>query len=218
MIFSFEEYERIFKSVFRHSTEQPGFYVLDFSHQIDAITFRQYMVDIKQVLGNLCKVRLNKKLDYQSVGRFNHQNTSKLHRDTAMPHSFLMLGYEPTEVKSNMYIADYSRFIEDQGMTIESYFKGDHETNQPYGNLPKSYITQLPPFVKDHYRLLLLNNSKSFEKPTLGVFHAAEIYETLPNEPRILNYMMMYLCDLETKDAYSEEAIKGFVNKGSINN
>lgn len=127
--FSAKELHVVFEAVFRDSTIQPGFYYQDLGKQIDSKTFRQRMVALKDGLSNICELRLNKQLNYQWVGRFNHQHASRFHRDSAEAHSFLMLGYEPTKVDSKVYVADYTKLIETQNISLETYFGGSQDIN-----------------------------------------------------------------------------------------
>ncbi|WP_276166184.1 hypothetical protein [Zobellia alginiliquefaciens] len=206
-----------YNDVFRKSANEPGFYVWNFGNKIDSTTFRQNMVDIKNELSKLCELHLNKQLNFQSIGRFNHQHSSRPHRDTAKPHSFLMLGYEPTKVNNKVYVTDYSKYIDSQQISLKEFFGGDPDANLILDNsVLEPFITELNPFPKENYRLLLLNNSKSFEDATFGVFHSAEIIEKLEGENRVLNYNMMHLCNLNTEEEYNLQAINDFVQTDQI--
>lgn len=218
LVFSTKEIETAYNAVFRSSTNQPGFYSWDFGSQIDSKTFRQYMVDLKKELSKLCGLQLNKQLNYQSVGRFNHQHTSKLHRDTANNHSFLMLGYEPTTVDSKVYVADYSKYLEEKNITLEAFFGGDREANLvENNNVLEPYKTEFTSFKKENYSLLLLNNSKSFDETTFGIFHAANIPNKVETQDRVINYMMMQLSENNEKEQYDSQIIDEFVSTNKVN-
>lgn len=215
--FSTKQLQAIYEAVFRNSSEQPGFYFQDFGSQIDSATFRQKMVELKEGLSNLCELRTNQQLNYQGIGRFNHQHSSRFHRDSAEEHSFLMLGYEPTQVDSKVYVADYTKYIESQNISLEAYFGGNQSVNTASDEqLLEPYITELEPFSKNHYRLLLVNNSKSFEAKTWGVFHRGEVLQKLEGEDRTLNYMMLHLCDTTVKEQYNAQKISDFINTRNV--
>lgn len=208
----------IYNNIFRESTKQTGFYYLNLGSKLDSKVFRQLMVEFKNALSNLCKQHLKKELHYQSLGRFNHQNTSKPHRDTAGNHSFLMLGYEPTMVESKAYITDYSKYIEHKGISIETFFGEDKEANLVDDiSLLEDYKTEMKPFNKDDYRILIANNSRSYEETTLGVFHSAEITKKLDNQDRILNYIMLQLSDLNSEEQYTLQNVQEFLSTDKIN-
>ncbi len=216
--FSKKEVNNIYKEVFRQSTINSGFCYFDFGKEIDSESFRQIMVNLKKSISETCKTKLNKKLIYQSIGRFNHQNTSRFHRDTAENHSFLMLGYEPTKVDSKVYVADYSKYIEVHNIPLLNYFENDESTNtiENYDGL-EPYITELNPFYKNHFRLLILNNSKSFTEKTYGVFHRGEIPNEVEQENRVLNYMMLHLSDKLVEEKYSNEIVNDFISTKLVN-
>ena len=215
--YSIKELNAIYQAVFRNSTSQPGFYYQDLGKQLNSKAFRQRMIELKDGLSYISEQASNKKLNYQSIGRFNHQHSSRFHRDSAEPLSFLMLGYEPTQVESKVYIADYTKLIESQNISLEAYFEGDEGINTAADEKQLNpYVTELSPFSKDNYRLLLLNNSKSFQEKTFGVFHRGEISQKVDQEDRIINYMMLYLCDKEAEEQHSVEAISEFVNTDKV--
>ncbi|OJJ21136.1 hypothetical protein BKI52_11245 [marine bacterium AO1-C] len=216
--FTPQQLQTIYDAVFRDSTDQPGFYFQDFGSELDSSTFRQKMIALKEGLSNICTLRSNKRLNFQGMGRFNHQHSSRFHRDSAEPHSFLMLGYEPTQVESNVYVADYTKYIEEHRTSLEAYFGGSQDVNTANDEeLLAPYITQLAPFPKNHYRLLLVNNSKSFTEKTLGVFHRGEVLQLVEGEDRILNYMMLHLCDQSVEEQYDELTIRDFINTEKVN-
>lgn len=208
----------IYNNTFRESTKKDGFYYLNLGSKSNSKTLRQLMVDLKNALSTLCNQHLKKELHYQSLGRFNHQNTSKPHRDTADNHSFLILGYEPTMVESKAYITDYSKYIEYEGISIETFFGEDMEANLVEGiSSLENYSTEIKPFNKDDYRILIANNSRSYEESTFGVFHSAEIPKKLDGQDRILNYMMLRLSNLNCKEQYSLQNVQEFLSTDKVN-
>ncbi|UTW63230.1 hypothetical protein KFE98_03475 [bacterium SCSIO 12741] len=216
-LFSTQEIKSAYQAVFRNSTEEPGFYYWDLGDQIDSRTFRQYMVELKNGLAQLCESQLQKRLNYQSMGRFNHQHTSRYHRDNGDTFSFLMLGYEPTPVDSRAFITDYTKYLEKENLSLIDFFGGDQEANLVLNQeMLDPYTTEMNPFHKDHYRLLLLNNSKSYDAPSHGVFHSAEIPHKMEEKDRVLNYLMLHLCDWETKEHYDEQAVHDFIYNDKV--
>ncbi len=216
--FTPEQLQAIYEAVFRSATTQPGFYYQDLGAQMDSKTFRQKMIALKVGLSEICTLRANKQLNFQGIGRFSHQQSSRFHRDSAEAHSFLMLGYEPTQVDSKVYVADYTKYIEDQNMSLADYFGGDQDVNIANSEqLLAPYITELAPFPKDHYRLLLANNSKSFEEKTFGVFHRGEVPQAIEGADRVLNYMTLHLCDQGVEDQYDAQTIADFIHTKQVN-
>lgn len=215
--FSSKDLNIIYESIFRDSTNDSGFYFQDMGKQIDSKTFRQIMIELKEGLSNLCKKRSNKRLNYHWMGRFNHQHTSGFHRDNAAEHSFLILGYEPTKVDSRVYLADYTKLIEKENISLNTYFHSDQEENVASKDWSlKPYVSELTPFYKDTFRLVILDNSKSFNEKTFGVFHRGEVLKSIDGEDRVINSIMLHLCDSETEEQHTQKQIRDFVNTDRI--
>jgi hypothetical protein len=66
------------------------------------------MVDLKNELSFI--VKYDKKLSYHWLVRFDQQVNTPFHVDNAADQSFLMLGYEPSEIESELHIADYYKY------------------------------------------------------------------------------------------------------------
>lgn len=205
-----------FEAVFRSSTEQPGFYYLDLGPNLDSQSFRRIMVELMNGVMSRAESRLGRQLKIQWIGRFDHQHTSRFHRDNAAAHSFLLLGYEPTEIESSASVADYSKWIQTQGLTVEDYF-GDPEVNTAADDSELDPVAStLGPFTKNHYRLLLLNNGKSTTEPALGVFHRGEVTASDSNHDRVINSIMLYLDDGAGSAQPSSQEVEAFITTTRI--
>ena len=163
---------KILAAVWRHSLSDPGYYLMDMG-EIDSKTLRQKMVEIKQGLSLF---------GFRSMARFDQQNTTRFHQDGGPDFNILMLGYEPSKVKSKLYIADHACAANDLNirpsqLVIEAMIGKDGRLN--------NYISELPAFEENHSYILLVNNSKE-----LGVLHKAVI-ESNPAESRIINSVML---------------------------
>ena len=80
------------------------------------------MVNLKQELSLLFKQSYGEELAYYSLGRFDQKKTTRLHLDGAPACSFLMLGYEPSLVKSRFLIADYATCAQELTLTPRQFF------------------------------------------------------------------------------------------------
>ncbi len=215
--FSEKEMECLFKDVLRDSTEQPGFYYKDLGADFDSKSLRRLQLELKERLSELCQQRLDKQINYQWMSRTNHRNSSKFHIDTAPEQSILILGYEPTSVESKAYLADYTKYLEDQNLSAQDYFRNSINGNfAPDDEALTPYVSEVSPFPKEHYRLLVINNSRSFGQKSYGVFHRGEVPENLNQEDRLVNGVMVSLCDLGTPESYEEHLIANFVNSDLV--
>lgn len=152
-------YQEIFEKVWRTDQSQPGFYVVD-AGKIDSHTLREQMVRIKEGFSKFVPFH------YSWLMRFDQQVTTKFHKDGGPDENLLILGYEPSEVRSNLYIGDDLDF----GTEKESPDK----------------ITKVPDFEEGHSYIVILNNSKQW-----GILHKAEILNPDPNKPRVVNSMQL---------------------------
>ncbi|WP_016989573.1 hypothetical protein [Flavobacterium sp. ACAM 123] len=179
-------------NVFRKDTDKPGFVHLDFGKQIGSNQLRTIMVELKTELSKCTITRFDKRLAYQWLGRFDQQVSTPFHLDNAGDQSFLMLGYEPSEIQSKLYLADYHKFsreseaaLKDDAVRFNPIIKEDESALKPY-------ISEVSPFDKDSYKIVLINNSNSkSNRETLGVFHMASIIEQDLSKSRVINSMML---------------------------
>jgi len=179
-------------NVFRTNTNQAGFVHLDFGKQIGSNQLRSIMVDLKAEFSKYTAEQFNKTLSYQWLGRFDQQVTTPYHLDNAGDQSFLMLGYEPSEIESELYLADYHKFSRESETASNQHFDKTYPIFKGDETLLKPYITEVSPFKKDTYKIILLNNSNSNpENETLGVFHMARIIKQDLNKSRVINSMML---------------------------
>lgn len=183
----------VFYKVFRTNYSESGFVVISFDELITSEYLRASMVALKKGLSKKCNEVFNETLDYYWLGRFNQQNTTKFHRDNATENSFLMLGYEPTEIDSKLYFADYHQLIADKKIPVDQYYELYNPIFKEGEELLIPYITSIKGFNKNSYNIILINNSDITSKKTLGVLHKAEIIKKDTNKNRIINSMMLYL-------------------------
>lgn len=210
--FNEEALDKIYRAVFRPTTNEPGFYHLDLGTEIDSKAFRKQMVELKERLSRTCQLHQNKQLNYQWMSRTNHRNSSQFHIDTAPEQSILMLGYEPSTVESKVYLADYTRFLEENELSAQDYFRNSINGNfAPNDEELTPYVSELTPFPKDHYRIVVINNSRSFGQKTYGVFHRGEVPDNLVQEDRLVNAIMLAVCESGIEETYGDHMIKNFM-------
>jgi hypothetical protein len=68
-------------------------------------------------------LNMTKKLSYHWLVRFDQQVNTPFHVDNAADQSFLMLGYEPSEIESELHIADYYKYANESGTATKDYLK-----------------------------------------------------------------------------------------------
>ena len=129
------------------------------------------------------------------MGRFDQRETTKYHLDGAPAESMLMLGYEPSKVRSRLFLADYARATFDLGITPQQFLQDFNPMYRRGEELLGRYITELPQPADGHARILLINNSLlPFTEDganSLGVMHKAEVVNLTESERRIVNSTML---------------------------
>jgi hypothetical protein len=175
--------------------DSPGFCVVNLGPDIGSMSLSRLMVELKRELATIHESRNGATLVYQSAGRFDQQETTRLHLDGGPDECLLMLGYEPTAVDSEMEIADYARCAFDLGLSPGQFMA---EYNPMFGrgaDLLTPYITRLPCFSPSDYRVVCINNScapYSATRPAWqGVLHGATIPERNDSEARVIHSTMI---------------------------
>lgn len=209
--------EKSFKSVFRTTTEAPGFVHLVFSNkEMTPYKFRSIMIDLKKELLKLSVSTFNKKLSYHWLVRFDQQVNTPFHVDNAANQSILMLGYEPSEIKSELHVADYHAYANKAHKTLEDYsnkftpvFKDDEDLLQPF-------ISKINLVNEDNYSIAIINNSSPKSNiETLGMYHKALIRNKDLGKSRVVNSMVLNVVSTDkiTEDEQKENI---FLNTNQI--
>ncbi|MDP1591992.1 MAG: hypothetical protein Q8M07_29800 [Prosthecobacter sp.] len=201
--------EAVFGKVFRVDWSELGFAILVLPETTDSKALRQFMVALKQGLSACYAARWGEPLEYLSLGRFDQQNTTKLHLDGAPEVSLLMLGYEPTAVRSELQIADYSRCAFDLGLTPAEFLQHHNPMFIAGQELLEPYTSRLTDWHEESPRIVLINNSHTAPgspRHTAGVMHGASILRPDPNASRIINSTMIAPASCVLEDASAKEA------------
>lgn len=202
--------------VFRSDTNTPGFVHLDFGKNLTSLAFRSIMVDLKNELSKFTLKTYHKPLTYHWLVRFNQQVNTPFHLDNAKDTSFLMLGYEPSKVESELYLADYAKYIAES----KDHLKGDIDKIIPVFkndiSLLSPYISKVKSFTKENYSIVLINNSSlKSHLNMLGVLHKVTIPKQDLTKSRIVNSMIINL--LSTGESNENEPNeKDFLNTSII--
>jgi hypothetical protein len=187
--------ERVFDLVWRFEFTAPGFSLLEAGPGVDSHALRSAMVDLKECLTEISVRRDGQPFAFRSMARFDQQETTKFHLDGAPEQSMLMLGYEPSQVRSRLFLAGYTRAAFDLGITPRQFLQDFNPMYRQGEDLLTPYVAELPQPMEGHARILLVNNSSLpfIEERThsLGVMHKAEIVNPNDAERRIVNSTML---------------------------
>ena len=151
------------------------------------------------------------------MARFDQQVTTKFHLDGAPAESMLILGYEPSKVRSRLFLADYARAAFDLGITTPEFLQDFNPMFKKGEELLARYVTELPQPGNGHSRILVINNSSlpftEGRTNPLGVMHKAIIVTPDEAERRIVNSTMLVT---EAGDEISAEKQHEFVTTDGI--
>lgn len=190
--------EWVYPRVFRDVLAAPGFALVIFPSSVDSVALRRTMVELKRNLSDLHRQRCGAELCYRSMGRFNQQTTTRFHLDGAPDQSFLMLGYEPTAVESDLAMADYTRAAWELRLSPAEYLDRYNPMFPAHESRLQGYITRLTAFDRTRPQILCINNSRQGFHPgsgqQLGVFHQASIPQPRPDAARVVNSTMIAAC------------------------
>lgn len=182
--------------VFRHAPDEaPGYACLRVIDCPDSFALRHLMSELRNALSRIHHQRYGQRLEYYSLGRFDQKKTTRLHLDGGPSCSFLMLGYEPSEVTSCFTISDYSRCADSQGLTPAQFLQDQNPMFSEKGRAALVPYTQNIEDWDDHeYRIIIVNNGSleaGASLPGLGVVHGAEIlFDPGSDSGRIINSTM----------------------------
>jgi hypothetical protein len=204
--------ERAFDLAWRFDFIAPGFCLFDAGPGVDSHTLRVWMVHLKQLLSEIAQRRAGKPFLFRSMARFDQQETTKLHLDGAPEQSMLMLGYEPSQVQSRLFLGDYTRAAFDLGITPQQFLQDFNPMFRKGEEVLAPYVTELPQPESGHARILLINNSSlAFTEARtnpLGVMHKALIVTPNEAERGIVNSTMLVTEGEEIATEKQEEFVR----------
>jgi hypothetical protein len=185
---------KIYALVCRKDFTQPGFALVHQTGVKSSIDQRQSISALKQALSELyfedAASNSAEKLDWFNLNRFDQQNSTKPHRDGAPEESLLILGYEPTTVRSELSMADYSKLANDMGLSPNQFLETHNPMFDQSDELLTPVTTQLTAFNPKYFQLVIVNNSsaplEAAKSRWQGVLHCAKV-QKLEGAQRVIN-------------------------------
>ncbi len=182
--------------VFRDDLSAPGYAALDLGPDWTPDTFAGFLEQLAAAISSVYLERYHRPMTVVPQGRFDQQRSTLPHRDGGPERSILLLGYEPTEVGSRLFLLDFTRCACEQGLHPRKYLNQvnpmgggsldpclERETHEALASPSPSY------------RILAINNSDL--GPTephagmLGVLHQAQIDHPDPTKSRVIHSYML---------------------------
>ena len=106
-----------------------------------------------------------------------------------------MLGYEPTEIESELSIADYTKCAFDLGLIPDQFLEKHNPMFQDGVEVLRPYTTRISCFSNTQFQIVIINNSSAgFSKNDphwQGTLHTAKILTPDHSKTRVINSTMM---------------------------
>jgi hypothetical protein len=210
----------VYRLVCRTDFHAPGFCAVSVGDQIGSVEFRELMVQLKRELAALHRKQNGDSLVYASAARFDQQESTKLHLDSGPDESFLMLGYEPSEVDSQLAIADYAQCAWDMGLSPKDFLARHNPIFRAGEDLLRPYTTTIPCFSRRDYQIVCINNSSAPFTASgttwQGTLHAAKILTPDETKCRVINSTMVVRAPLGTPDKMNATELAEFTSTTKV--
>lgn len=210
----------VYERTCRTSFDAPGFCVVNLGGDFGSSSLRQLMVDLKREMAQLHSITTGQTLVYLSAARFDQQETTRPHLDGGPEECFLMLGYEPSNVDSQLEISDYSKCAFDMGVTPKQFMSQHNPIFQAGYEMLRPYTTRIPCFSRSDFQIVCINNSSADHSNTnpawQGTLHTAVILTPDESERRVINSTMIASVPAGTPDSVSEAQQADFVSTSTV--
>ncbi len=207
--------QAIYRLACRTNFAAPGYALIRQTRISSSTAHRESLVELKQNLSHVHTAVTGSRLGWFSINRFDQKNTSKPHRDGGPPQSLLLVGYEPSKVASDLFIADYSACAYQLGLSPVQFLE---EFNPMYKKVMANlapYIMPLTEFDSSFYNILIINNScqalNRMERHWQGVLHYANVYG-LSGAPRMINSLSIKPLIAGEDEGVPDQAVKQFLS------
>ena len=202
--------DRVYDRVCRSDFAQPGFMLLNLPAVSDSFQLRRIMVELKQHLHAIHQRKSGKSLVYTFLGRFDQQETTKPHRDGGPAESVLLLGYEPTPIRSHLFIFDDMNCAFDWGVELQQIPPPYDPLLTEIEPMVSGYMTPVEGLDPQSHQILAINNSclpfREGQSTMLGVLHHAVIENRSAEARRIVNSMMIASMDPSEAEPISQKS------------
>jgi hypothetical protein len=196
----------------------PGFCLVNAGRDVSSVSFRQLMLDLKREVAAIHEKVSGKTLICLSALRVDQQNSTKPHLDGGPDESLLLLGYEPTEIESQIEISDYAHSAADLGLSPTEFMEQHNPMFRAGQELLRPYVTSVRCFSPGQFQILALNNSSAAldSHSWQGILHAATIPAPDESKRRIVNSMLLASAPIGSPDAITEADLQDFIHTSAV--
>jgi len=209
----------VYRLACRTNFAAPGFALIRQSRVKTSKEHRQSIIDLKENLSLVHQAMVGPPLEWFTLNRLDLKETTPPHRDAGPAQSLLILGYEPTKVRSELWVADYSACAHQLGLSplqfLEEFNPMYHKGMQHLA----PYVMPVAEYDSNHFHILVVNNSSTAlnrqAQHWQGLLHSAAMLGKVTGHPRIVNSAMIAPADAESK-ILSPEAVEQFLTSDKI--
>ena len=196
----------VLAAVWRATLEAPGWAVVVHPDSPDSNEFRRRMLDLLDRLGEAA----GRRFAVERLGRFDQQVTTKFHRDGAPAESLLLLGYEPSSVRSRLFFADMGRAAAD-GTTVAELVRVANPMT-PAGEAKLApFVTEVP-LPAGVPAVVLLNNCQG----PYGLLHKGVIDAPDPAATRVINSVGAFPAGLSDAVELPADRVRHFLDRTDL--
>lgn len=210
----------IYNRTCRTDFDSPGFCLVNAGHDVDSVKLRQLMVDIKREMAVIHEVKTGNTLGYLSAARFDQQESTRPHLDGGPEECFLMLGYEPSAVASELEISDYTKCAFNLGLSPQEFMAQHNPMFKSGFDLLRPYATRVSCFSSTDYQIVCINNSSaaySESSPSWqGTLHTATIVKPDESKRRVINSTMIASVPAGTPDTIGAAQLQDFATTSLV--
>jgi len=211
----------VYRLVCRTSFAAPGFALIRQTQIKSSKEQRQAMIELKENLSIMHQAMVGPPLEWFTLNRFDQKETTRPHRDAGPAQSVLIIGYEPSKIRSDLWVADYSACAHQLGLSplqfLEEfnpmYAKGMHHL--------APYVMPVEDFDSKHFNMLVVNNSSTAldrqAQHWQGLLHSAAMRGRVNGGTRIINSAMIAPQQSDGHKALSAEAVEHFLSSDKTN-
>jgi hypothetical protein len=192
--------------VCRTDPGQPGYALLS-PGDLNPAELRRLLIDLGRALSRHYEARHGQPLRFLSISRFDQQATTRPHRDGGPDGSILLLGYEPSEVASRLFVIDSTRAAVSMGLTPRELLE---QVNPTFGHAEAlaAHSVGLAAFDPSRPQVVLINNGclspGDGNLGMLGLLHHAAVERPLPGRSRFIASVQMGLAPAGLSEAQVE--------------
>jgi hypothetical protein len=181
---------RLYRSVWRTTLDHPGWGMVLIPDPPGGVHIRREMLRVLAALSDEAVRAGAPPFVVERLGRFDQQVTTKFHRDGAPHASLLILGYEPTTVRSRLLVADAYRAAADEGIGVNAFLSANNPMLPP----GEAKLTRNAPQLTwpPELGVIIVVNNNLFPDDTppgypLGLLHKGVIETPDPAARRVIN-------------------------------